>query len=131
MEMLNGCGPGRYAVVKNLSHSSNQALPGHLSSKKLHPSTVVYDLTFDYDFSRVPCDLGHTQMRLNFSNKDGYWDEIVNKARDHKRKRSLDDFGGNKRRWLEDVWREDLHVAGLSREELHKRWFGSDVLNWL
>ncbi len=70
-------------------------------------------------------------MRLDFSNEDGYWDEIVNKAGDHKRKRSLDDFGGNKRRWLEDAWREDLHVAGLSREELHKRWFGSDVLDWL
>jgi chitinase len=47
------------------------------------------------------------------------------------RKRSLDDVNGNHKRWLEDEWRDDLHHGALSRADLHKRWFGSDVLDWL
>jgi chitinase len=43
----------------------------------------------------------------------------------------MQDFGGNHKRWLEEAWRED-HKSGLiSREELHARWFGSDVVDWL
>jgi chitinase len=80
-----------------------------------------YLISFDYDFRRVPRDVGETQMRLDFSNEEGYWDKVVDKAAGTKRKRSLDDVGGNHKRWLEETWREDYH-SGLS-EELHKRWF--------
>lgn len=65
-------------------------------------------------------------MRIDFSNEPKYWDAIVNKAADQKRrKRSLEDVGGNHRRWLEEAWREDLHFGELSTADLHKRWFGS------
>jgi len=110
--------------------STNQQLPAHLSKRNLGPDPVVFDLTFDYDFRRVPRDVGETQMRLDFSNEEGYWDKVVDKAAGTKRKRSLDDVGGNHKRWLEETWREDYH-SGLSREELHKRWFGSDLVTWL
>ena len=131
IEMPEGCGPGKYAVVKQMSDSANQALPDHLSTRSLNPSAAVFDLTFDYDFSRVPRDIGDTQMRLDFSNEDGYWDKVVDKAVDRKRKRSLEDFGGSRKRLLEAAWRDDKHLDGLSAHELHKRWFGSDILDWL
>lgn len=46
-------------------------------------------------------------------------------------KRSLEDTKGNHRRWLEDEWRDDYHLSSLSKDDLHKRWFGSDVIDWL
>ncbi|KAI9876312.1 MAG: hypothetical protein M1830_006786 [Pleopsidium flavum] len=130
LEMPSGCGPGRYAVAKDINISRNQTVPSQLAKRTPDSSLVVYDLTFDYDFKRVPRDLGDTQMRLDFSNQEGYWNGVVDKAGNTKRKRSLDDLGRNHKRWLEEAWREDHH-GGLSREELHKRWFGSDVIDWL
>lgn len=69
-------------------------------------------------------------MRIDYSNEPGYWDKVVNKAAS-KRKRSLEGFGGNHKRWLEEAWREDMHGGNLSPEEIHKRWFGSDIISWL
>ncbi|KAG8353315.1 hypothetical protein FVEN_g8694 [Fusarium venenatum] len=138
LEMPDGCGPGRYAVAKHMVPSSNQTLPPHLARRGLESSEQVYDLVFDYNFKRVPRDLGTTQMRIDYSNKDGYWDTVVNKAADKKKrslkrhaKRNLEDVGGSHRRWLEEEWRDDKHFGSLNKEELHKRWFGHDVLDWL
>ncbi|KAL9118258.1 MAG: hypothetical protein Q9187_005199 [Circinaria calcarea] len=129
LEMPEGCGPGRYAVAKSLEISADQGLPDHLFKRGLGDSTV-YDLTFDYDFRRVPRELGDTQVRIDYSNEPGYWDKVVDEPA-MQRKRSLADHGGNHRRWLEEAWREDMHSDSLSREELHRRWFGSDALAWL
>ncbi|KAI0543166.1 carbohydrate-binding module family 18 [Xylaria digitata] len=132
LEMPDGCGPGRYAVAKDMKPAVNQTLPAHTARRSRVASPVVYDMTFDYDFTRVPRDLGDTQIRIDYSNQEGYWDEIVNKAGDkRRRKRTLDEFSGSPRRWLEHAWRED-HKGGLmSRSELHERWFGSDIVDWL
>ena len=70
-------------------------------------------------------------MRIDFANEEGYWDKVVNRAVIKNRKRSLGDFNGNHKRFLEEAWREDKHHSGLSHEELHKRWFGSDAIAWL
>ncbi|MCJ1250761.1 hypothetical protein MMC30_007989 [Trapelia coarctata] len=131
LEMPEGCGPGKYAVAVQLETSQNQELPQHLSKRDLPSGALVYDLKFDYNFARVPRDLGDTQMRIDFANEDGYWNKVVDKAAGQKRKRSLEHFNGNKKRFLEEAWREDKHLSGLSTEELHKRWFGSDILDWL
>ncbi|KKY21949.1 putative glycosyl hydrolases family 18 protein [Diplodia seriata] len=131
IELPEGCGPGRYAVAKEFSEAEDQELPAHLAKRDYGHKPRIYDLTFDYDFRRVPRDMGNTQMRIDFSNEVGYWDTVVNASASSKRKRSLDDFGGNHRRWLEEEWRDDRHFGGLSHEELHKRWFGDDVLAWL
>lgn len=56
---------------------------------------------------------------------------MVAKAAEKKIKRSLKDMGGNHKRWLENEFRDDLHFGGLSREDLHKRWFGEDIISWL
>ncbi len=132
LQMPPGCGPSKYAVAKSLLPSEDQVLPGHLQKRYYSHKPVIYDLTFDYDWIKVPRDLGDTQLRIDFSNEVGYWDQIVDKAASKKhRKRSLRAVGGNHKRWLEEEYREDVHFGGLSRDELHKRWFGSDVLDWL
>ncbi|KAF9630004.1 putative glycosyl hydrolases family 18 protein [Lasiodiplodia theobromae] len=131
LQMPKGCGPGKYAVAKSMEPSKNTLLPRHLSH--LGERAVVYDLTFDYNFQRVPRDLGNTQMRIDFSNQDNYWDEVVKAtvSKKKKSKRSLEDFGGNHVQWLEEEYRDDHHFGGLSTRELHERWFGEGILEWL
>lgn len=132
LEMPKGCGPSRFAVAKSMVPAKDQTLPKRLEKRNYGFKPVVYDLTFDFEWMRVPRDLGDTQMRVDFSNEVGYWDNIVNKAAKMKhKKRSLDEVGGNHRRWLEEEWRDDKHFGGLSPRELHERWFGADVISWL
>lgn len=118
IQMPRGYGPGKYAVTKSLEASQNQTLPGHLTRRGLTAHDTVYDLTFDYNFRRVPRDLGDTLMRIDYSNDLKYWDGIVDKAADTKkrRKRSLHEVNGNHRRWLEEEWRDDAHLADFQME---------------
>ncbi|TDZ15172.1 Endochitinase [Colletotrichum orbiculare MAFF 240422] len=130
MPQDQGCGPGKYAVVESLEVSHNQTLPGHVTRRTENPP-VIYDLKFGYNFKLVPREYGDTQLRIDYSNQEGYWDHIVTRPVSKKRKRSLEEFGGNHKRWLEEEWRDDNHFGGLSKKDLHKRWFGDDVLEWL
>ncbi|KAH7322711.1 glycosyl hydrolases family 18-domain-containing protein [Stachybotrys elegans] len=139
VSMPDGCGPGRYAVVKEMTPSKNQSLPHHLSRRGVPESETVYDLTFDYDFRRVPRDSEKVQLRIDYSNENTYWKTIVDKAADHKRKlkkrgtpeRTLEDVGGSHKRWLEEEWRDDEYGGAISKDELHKRWFGETIIDWL
>ncbi|RMZ83679.1 hypothetical protein DV738_g1033, partial [Chaetothyriales sp. CBS 135597] len=131
MPQGQGCGPGKYAVVKTLEVARNQSLPRHLQKREFSHKPVVYDLTFDYDFLRVPRDLGDTQMRIDFSNQEGYWSNIVAASPSRKSKRTLADVGGSHRRWLEEEWRDEMHFGLVDRDDLHKRWFGEDAVAWL
>jgi chitinase len=72
VELPPGCGSSKYAVAKSLVPSDDQYRPKHLVKRFPHLPTV-YSLTFDYNFSRVPRDLGDTQMRIDYSNEAGYW----------------------------------------------------------
>ncbi|RMD39440.1 hypothetical protein DV735_g5689, partial [Chaetothyriales sp. CBS 134920] len=131
MPQGQGCGPGKYAVVKSLQVSRNQTLPRHLEKRGWSHGPVVYDLSFDYNFQRVPRDLGNTQMRIDFSNQEGYWSNIVAASPSRKSKRTLADVGGSHRRWLEEEWRDEMHFGLVDRDDLHKRWFGEDAVAWL
>ncbi|OTB14128.1 glycoside hydrolase family 18 protein [Daldinia sp. EC12] len=131
LQMPTGCGPGKYAVAKNMVPSTTGVLPRHLSHLASH-SPTVYDLTFDYNFMRVPRDQGETQMRIDFSNQDDYWDTVVAGATTKKKiKRSLKDVGGSHVRWLEEEFRDDYHFGALERRDLEARWFGSSIVDWL
>lgn len=101
LQMPSGCGPGKYAVAKSMTPSQVD-VAAHLRERLIKP--IVYDLTFDYDFTLVPRDLGDTQMRIDFSNKDNYSDSVVAAAASGRRKskRSLADVDGNHKRWLEE-----------------------------
>ncbi|KDN71453.1 putative oviduct-specific glycoprotein [Colletotrichum sublineola] len=151
LQMPKGCGPGKYAVAKSMTPAPGRdharLLPRHLSHlAALEP--VVYHLTFDYEFERVPRDLGSTQMRIDFSNQDDYWDTVVAGSVSKKRdlgldnnnnnnnnsglaKRTLDDVGGSHVRWLEEEFRDDFHFNKIDKRVLHERWFGKSVLEWL
>lgn len=131
LQMPKGCGPGKYAVAKSLEPAQHQLLPRHLSH--LGSRAVVQNLTFNYDFMLVPRDQGNTQMRIDFSNQDNYWDQVVaaSASKNKKHKRSLDDVGGNHVRWLEEEFRDDYHFGALSKRDLEERWFGSAIIDWL
>ncbi|PLN83775.1 glycosyl hydrolases family 18-domain-containing protein [Aspergillus taichungensis] len=139
LQMPPRCGPGRYAVAKSFDVSEDQSLPGHLANVKRDlGGASVYDLTFDYDFQRVPRAFGEAQMRIDFSNQPGYWDSVVDRPAEgkeerhmNKMKRSETGYHKNRKRWIEDEWRDAYHLGGMDRGQLHKRWFGEGVLNWL
>jgi chitinase len=50
VEMPPHCGPGKYAVAVSLEPALDQNLPPNLLKRGLK-SSVVYDFTFDYDFT--------------------------------------------------------------------------------
>ncbi|KAG4435143.1 hypothetical protein IFR05_009375 [Cadophora sp. M221] len=135
IEMPRGCGPGKYAVAISMTPAADQSMPHHLVKRGV-PKATVYDLTFDYDFRRVPRDNANTQMRIDYSNEPGYWDKVVDEAARKKRKfkRELHEYAGDHKRWLDDAWMSDhmeLKAGLITRDELHARWFGSDVVDWL
>lgn len=113
-----------------MAMSTNQSLPQPLRKRGLMQSTV-FDLTFDYDFRRVPRDFGDTLMRIDFSNEEGYWDTIVNRPGQTKSKRDITSFKQNRKRWLEEEWRDNYHGGALQKSDLNKRWFGADAIAWL
>jgi chitinase len=65
----------------------------------------------------------------------GYWDNIVAAAgegqKKTRRRRSLNEVNRNHKRWLEEEWNDDFHLDKLSHPELHRRWFGKNILDWL
>ena len=138
VELPRECGPGRYAVAKDLVLATNQSLPGHVAHRLEKRDGAVYELSFDYDFRRVPRDDDDPVLwRLDYSNQEGYWDAVVDKPANarRRRRRALGprDPGAHKR-WLEDTFRDDMqeHRTGLlSRAELHERWFGQDAIDWI
>lgn len=69
LDMPNECDPGPYVVAVNMVPSKNQSVPGHIKKRTTDPDPIVYDLTFDYDFRRVPRDLGDTQWLFNIAMK--------------------------------------------------------------
>lgn len=104
LEMPQGqaYGLARYAVVKSMIPAEDQhlELPGHLHELVKRESilgrkSVIYDLTFDYEWRRILSDLGDSQVRVNYSNENGYWDAVVDEAAERRKKRPMTDVDGN------------------------------------
>ncbi|KAI8237197.1 Chitotriosidase-1 [Colletotrichum sp. SAR 10_86] len=125
LQMPRGCGPGKYAVAKSMapapSRDHAKLLPRHLSHLAgLKP--IVYNLTFNYNFSRVLRCLDNTQMRINYSNQDDYRDNII-------ARQTLQDISRNPVRWLEEEFRNDFHLNKIASRDLHEQWFSKSILN--
>ncbi|KAI6305471.1 hypothetical protein MCOR29_006650 [Pyricularia oryzae] len=90
------------------------------------------DLTFDYDFRRVQRDMSDTLLWIDFSNEPEYLDRVVDEPARRKKvkRRGLNGVSGSHKRWLEEEWRKDAHLSNLAPEELHRRWFGEDVIDF-
>lgn len=142
VEMPSHCGAGRYAVAVNIAASHNNTLPHHLE-KRLYKRGIVrpkvYDFTFDYDFSpihrRAKSDV---LLRIDYSSEPGYWQSIVDEPGE--KKRSLEelhdvvkrDHGGSWPGFLHHSFRQQKrNTAPHQMDELHKRWFSSDLGRWL
>ena len=69
LEMPEGCSSFRYVVAKSLVRSADQSLPKHLEKRTYGHKPEIFDLTFDFNWQRVPRDLGDTQMRVDYSNE--------------------------------------------------------------
>jgi chitinase len=69
LEMPPRCGHSKYVVAKAMEISKNQTIPDKLRKRSLVRNPVVYDLTYDFEWARVPRDLGDTQLRVDFSNE--------------------------------------------------------------
>jgi len=79
IDMPGDCGPGRYAVAVSLEPSlDHHHLKKHLVKRGLG-SALVYDFTFDYDFSvfEKRADPSKVLLRIDYSDDPGYWSEIV------------------------------------------------------
>lgn len=77
IELPPGCGAGRYAMAVGLEPAANQTLPSHLDEYGLK-NPVVYDLTFDYDFTPLQRrGDSNVLLRIDYSNDPGYWSQIV------------------------------------------------------
>ncbi|KAI3336893.1 carbohydrate-binding module family 18 [Xylariaceae sp. AK1471] len=138
IEVPSECGPGRYAVAVSMSQSVDHTLPEEMAHRLVKRGLLeprVYDLTFDYDFSVLQGrDDSDVDIRIDFSTDPYYWSSIVNAPAMKKRDMELrvrDEYGGNWKRYVHDVFHEDR--ASTPEEELHllrKRWFSADLKMW-
>ncbi|KAH6671469.1 hypothetical protein B0J14DRAFT_565139 [Halenospora varia] len=149
VEMPENCGPGRYAMAVSLHCSMNHTqLPKRLQ-KRSGIDPLIYDFTFDYDFTVVNKRASsNVLMRIDYSDDVGYWDKIVGKRNQRwrvnpfltqrttappstQKKRDLEvktEHGGDYKKWVEHSWHKEKRSMDLA--ELHKRWFSSDIREW-
>lgn len=135
IEMPDGCGPGRYAMVVSLARSQNYSiiLPRHLEGRR-GIDRRVYDLTFDYDFTAVNKRAStNVLMRIDYSDDPGYWEKVVAAPGNQKQKRQQErevkeEHGGDYKSWIEHTWHKEKR--SMDMEELHARWFSGEVYEW-
>lgn len=80
---------GSYAVVHSIQPSLSQKLPARVK-RAVPPKSIVYDIELSYDFSVIKRDAGDIFMRMDYSNMEGYFENIV-KADPVSKKRSLEE----------------------------------------
>jgi len=81
--MPSHCVSARYAVGISFEPASNQDqdtqyIPRHLR-RNIGSKSTIYEFTFDYDWTRAQKrqDAGSTLLRIDYSDDQGYWDEIL------------------------------------------------------
>lgn len=142
IEMPVECGPGRYAMAVSLEPSQNQTLPEHLGKKELD-GAIVYDLTFNYDFSplRKRSTGSNVLFRIDYSDDPGYWSNIVAAAptKSKRSKREIEqevhnNHNGSYKEYMYHLWQADKRSTPPHElHELHSRWFSKsgDIKDWI
>lgn len=110
-------------------------------------NNAVYKMKFDYDFYLIKrADV--VNMRVDFTNLLGYWDDITDEPASKKKKREANVEHLSNEKWRSKIGKAKLqHKRGIKRRvprdggttttdisrggnNLSKRWFGSS-LAWL
>ena len=92
--------------MHSIQPSLSQDLPSHVK-RAAPPESIVYDIELSYDFSLVKRDAGDIFIRIDYSNMNGYWENIV--QADAIKKRSLD-----RRFWSKNLndWKSVINGEG-------------------
>ncbi|KAK4108057.1 glycoside hydrolase family 18 protein [Canariomyces notabilis] len=153
VDMPSHCGPGKYALVVSVEpmHDAHEddvlARAPHLK-RRVPPSSRVFNLTFDYGFHRLQGRADNKmKIRIDYSNAKGYWDDVVaaapSSSSNNKFRRTVPDgqdvhhivqrdYKGDYKRFLDHSYRLDRrHTPDDQLHELHERWFGLDVPDWV
>ncbi|KAH8812331.1 family 18 glycosyl hydrolase [Xylogone sp. PMI_703] len=135
VELPRGCSVGRYVVAISLEPSEDHRMPQKLVKRGLS-NKPVYDFTFDYNFNAFEKRDSSVKVRIDYSDVPGYWDEVILPPGDlnTRRKRDIEvqeQHGGNYKRWLEHTWRQERRETPDHKlDELHKRWYSLNPLEW-
>lgn len=83
LAMPDDCGFASYVVAHSVMPSLNQTLRGELR-ERAPPGAVLYDLEYSYDFSLAKRDSGDIYVRVDYSDSNDYFNQIV--AADHQKR---------------------------------------------
>lgn len=150
IRLPNHVGEGPYArvVSMELAEGDYQLPKHHIHSRSMEGNTnPVYKIKFDYDFHLIK-RAEPVNMRVDFTNLLGYWDELTDEPASKKLKRDV-----YSEHLSNSQWRSKIHKAkrrhaeirkrkmpnsrdttttdmGSGKNNLSKRWFGT-FLGWL
>lgn len=143
-----GEGPYARVVSMELAEGDYQLPKHHIHSRSMEGNTnFVYKIKFDYDFHLIK-RAEPVNMRVEFTNLLGYWDELTDEPASKKLKRDV-----YSEHLSNSQWRSKIHKAkrrhaeirkrkmpnsqdttttymGSGKNNLSKRWFGT-FLGWL
>ncbi|KAF2741656.1 glycoside hydrolase family 18 protein [Sporormia fimetaria CBS 119925] len=128
VRLPEGCGRSPWARAVSMTESQDQALTKRLVKRGLPPDAKVHEFTFDYDFTLIKRDAGKIAFRIDQSNLDNYWNNVVDSPPDDfenvpAKKRS-------EREELRDFFANQTDDSGLHMKRPHelysqyKRWWG-------
>ncbi|KAI0398768.1 chitotriosidase-1 [Xylaria palmicola] len=78
LRMPDDMGFAQWAVAHSV-RASNLTVPQHISTRAI-PDSVVWELEFSYDFSKVKRDAGDIFFRVDYSDNHQYYQDVVRAA---------------------------------------------------
>ncbi len=117
-----GEGPYARVVSLNLAELEFDLPKHHVQARSLAGNVnPVYKLTFDYNFHLIKRD-ETVDMRVDFTNLVGYWDEVTDTpARKQRKRQAYQEHMSN------EEWRSKISQAKSNHEMLRKRNLGTKV----
>ncbi|KAF7557956.1 hypothetical protein G7Z17_g343 [Cylindrodendrum hubeiense] len=75
VEMPDNCAPNTFARAISLETSADQEVPDEL--EKLAHTSQILEFSFDFDMNLARRDTDKSNIRIDYSNAQGYWDAVV------------------------------------------------------